>query len=67
MKKLKDIDFDANIVWMEQLTDKERKRLKLIFRKYIQLKYPYESLHEVREEDILNGFMDGLIVGMLDI
>ena len=67
MKKLKDIDFDANIVWMEQLTDKERKRLKLIFRKYIKWKYPHETLHEVREEDILNAFMDGLLVGMLDI
>lgn len=67
MKRLKDIDFDENAIWLEKLTDKERKKLKRIFYKYIKWKYPFQTLHKDKEEDMFNAFMDGLLVGMLDV
>lgn len=75
MKRLKDIDFDVNSRWLDQLTDKERNRLKLIFKKYIGWKYPVNEtfdetlnakLNKEWEEDLSKVFMDGLLVGMLD-
>ena len=67
MKRLKDIDFDENARWMDQLTDKERKKLKRIFYKYTKWKYPFQILNKDQEEDMFNAFMDGLLVGMLDV
>ena len=67
MKRLKDIDFEENAIWMEKLTDKERKRFQLICAKYIRWIDPSGILDEEYTYRIRVAFMDGLLVGMLDI
>ena len=67
MKRLKDIDFEKNAVWLEKLTDKERKKLKRIFHKYIKWKDPYKTLDGDAKIQMLAAFMDGLLVGMSDV
>ena len=67
MKRLKDIDFEENARWMDQFTDNERTRFQLIYKKYIKWKYPHQTLHKDWEEDMFKVFIDGLLVGILDI
>ena len=67
MKRLKDIDFEENARWLDNLTDKERKRLKRIFYKYIKWIDPSGILDEEYTYRIKVAFMDGLLVGMIDI
>ena len=67
MKRLKDIDFEENSIWMSNLADKERKKLKRICAKYIRWIDPSGILDEEYTYRIKVAFMDGLLVGMLDI
>ena len=65
--KLKDINFDENNDLWDELTVKKKNELELIWKKYIKWKDPNDVLAENSKQSMRVPFIDGMLVGILNI